>query len=644
MKKLLFFGVIFFIGCSSLQLRDKEYAQDAEELKIEAFQIRFQEKVALKNHIIDSLINVNDSRIQIDKNGKAIRPNAIIANGKPVYYRTHKFSAKEAINAQELQNGGSLNLSLYGEGVRIGVWDEDNIFVNHQEFLDNNNNTIIETQPFQNEDITNSHGTSVSGMIIARGVAQFQSYDIEGIAPNLEKLMYYDMFDDDIEVENAVASHNNFVASNHSYGIYIYDSENDTYQLEASEIGVYFQNDAILDDIANAYQNYLYVVSAGNEGTVTYPGQLIEGYDLMTPGTLAKNILTVGSIKYNNEDALNPYEVTDFSQAGPADDGRIKPEICTVGEGVPLAYYDINDPINTAMYAIGNGTSYASPTATGGVALLQQLYKEIHGDYMLSSTVRGLMCHTALDVETWGTKQVLGPDPKTGFGILDLEQAASVIIDSETDQYAIIEFDMAQGEEFGVTFTATATNQPLIASICWIDPTGTSSVESNLINDIDLRVNQNQTYFPWKLDANDITASATKGDNTADNIEKIEIENPSGAYQVTVSHKGTLSAPQKVSLIISGTGGVTLSKDALDAIQNQQYIVYQNKNTLSVRSSDMQPFDAIKLVDVLGKVHYYSSDIKSNRHNIDIAGFAKGIYFTQIFLGRDRNTIKTYIK
>ena len=123
MKKLLLFGVIFFIGCSSLQLRDKEYAQDAEELKIEAFQIRFQEKVALKNHIIDSLINVNDSRIQIDKNGKAIRPNAIIANGKPVYYRTHKFSAKEAIKAQELQNGGSLNLSLYGEGVRIGVWD-----------------------------------------------------------------------------------------------------------------------------------------------------------------------------------------------------------------------------------------------------------------------------------------------------------------------------------------------------------------------------------------------------------------------------------------------------------------------------------------------------------------------------------------
>lgn len=644
MKKLLFFVVIFFVGCSSIQLRDKEYAQDAKELKIEAFKIRFQEKVALKNHIIDSLIKVNDSRIQIDKDGNAIRPNAIIGNGKPVYYRAHKFSAKEAIKAHELQNGGGLNLSLYGEGVRIGVWDEDNIFVNHQEFLDNNNNTIIETYPFQNDDITDSHATSVSGMIIARGVAQFQSFDIEGIAPNLEKLMYYDMFDDEIEVENAVSSHNNFVASNHSYGIYIYDSENNSYQLEASEIGVYFQNDAILDDIANAYQYYLYVVSAGNEGEIQYPGQLIEGYDLLTPGTLAKNILTVGSIKYNNNDVLNPYEVTNFSQAGPADDGRIKPEICAVGEGVPLTYFDINDPIDNAKYALGSGTSYASPTVTGGVALLQQLYNEIHGDYMLSSTVRGLMCHTALDVETWGTKQVLGPDPKTGFGILDLEKAASVIIDSETDQYAIIEFDLAQGEEFGITFTATATNQPLVASICWIDPTSTSTVGPNLVNDIDLRVNQNQTYFPWKLDANDITASATKGDNTVDNIEKIEVENPSGSYQIKVSHKGILSAPQKVSLIISGTGGVTLSKDGLDAINNQQYIVYQNKNTLSVNSNDMLPFDAIKLIDILGKVHYDSSDIKSNRHNIDIAGFPKGIYFTQIFLGKNRSTVKTYIK
>jgi hypothetical protein len=69
------------------------------------------------------------------------------------------------------------------------------------------------------------------------------------------------------------------------------------------------------------------------------------------------------------------------------------------------------------------------------------------------------------------------------------------------------------------------------------------------------------TNFPWILNP-DLTnrtsaahsAVATTGDDSRNNVEQVYIANPvtNGTYTVTVTHKGTLTNSQWVSILISG--------------------------------------------------------------------------------------------
>ena len=62
--------------------------------------------------------------------------------------------------------------------------------------------------------------------------------------------------------------------------------------------------------------------------------------------------------------------------------------------------------------------------------------------------------------------------------------------------------------------------------IVWNDPAGEVIEEDlnnptpALVNDLDLRVtSESETFFPWKLSLDDVSAAATKGDNSVDNVE-----------------------------------------------------------------------------------------------------------------------------
>ncbi len=90
--------------------------------------------------------------------------------------------------------------------------------------------------------------------------------------------------------------------------------------------------------------------SAGNEGGNSW-------YYVLTPAD-ADSVCTVGAVDINGN-------VASFSSHGPAADGRIKPDVCSMG-------------VNTAISSIsgvpfnGNGTSFASPIIAGAAACLWQ--------------------------------------------------------------------------------------------------------------------------------------------------------------------------------------------------------------------------------------------------------------------------------
>ena len=96
----------------------------------------------------------------------------------------------------------------------------------------------------------------------------------------------------------------------------------------------------------------LICIAAGNEGSANW-------HFISTPAD-ANNILTVGSVNSNREHSI-------FSSWGPSADGRIKPDVCTMGEKAVV--------INTSNELnYGSGTSYASPILCGMVACLWQKY------------------------------------------------------------------------------------------------------------------------------------------------------------------------------------------------------------------------------------------------------------------------------
>ena len=76
------------------------------------------------------------------------------------------------------------------------------------------------------------------------------------------------------------------------------------------------------------------------------------------------------------------------------------------------------------------------------------------------------------------------------------------------------------------------------------------------MNDLDLRLEDagSTVFTPWKLNNTNVAAAAIKGDNTADNIENIDITSGNaGNYTLTVTHKGILTnGSQAFSLILTG--------------------------------------------------------------------------------------------
>ena len=188
----------------------------------------------------------------------------------------------------------------------------------------------------------------------------------------------------------------------------------------------------------------------------------------------------------------------------------------------------------------------ASPNVAGTLLILQQHYDNMNGSFMRAATLKGLALHTADDVGT------SGPDVVYGWGLLNAKAAADVI-SNNGNQSIITELSLSSGQTYTTTVTADGIND-LKASISWTDPAGTENSGTNsstpaLVNDLDIRVTGSSTNYPYRLTS--ITTNS-KGDNTVDPYERVDVANASGSFTITVTHKGTLSSSQNFSLIVTG--------------------------------------------------------------------------------------------
>lgn len=501
-------------------------------------------------------------------------------DGKPVYYSLDNVNAAKSTRANHLNSGGSLGLSLDGQGMFSGVWDGGSVRTTHQEFggrmTVGDGITAITDNSF--------HATHVTGTVGASGVQA----NAKGMAPQ-STVHTYDWNNDAAEVTAEAA--NGLLLSNHSYGTPVASSQSWT-------IGAYTAASRNWDQIAYNAPYYLMVASAGNDGNANNPSPMTSGYDKLTGNKVCKNNLVVANCQDATVDAqgnLISVSINSSSSEGPADDRRIKPDITGNGSGLTSTTSTSN-----TSYGSLSGTSMASPNVMGTLLLVQQHYNNLNGRFMRAATLKGLACHTADD------RGKTGPDPVWGWGLLNAKKAAQAISQNGFQSW-ISEQTLQQGETF--TFTAQSDGvNPLLASISWTDVPGVgvnnvlNGLTPALVNDLDIRITKDGvTYYPWKLQNDANLAAINSEDNSVDNVERINIAAAAGTYTITVSHKGTLqNGPQDFSFVVTGLSSgfsmIPLSEEqtaCLDGTATYHFNFANSDSTPTVFSATGLPTGAV---------------------------------------------------
>jgi hypothetical protein len=511
------------------------------------------------------------------------------ALGLPIYLSTEDIGSAATIRTSRLWPLGGLGLSLTGSSNnltgKLGLWDGGSVRGTHVELA-----TRISQRDVPNN--VSDHSTHVAGIMMASG----QYAPAKGMAYGLKELACFD-FTDHLS-EMFTAAQTGMLASNHSYGAiagwYFNEGQNrwefwgQSGSTEDYKFGYYSNEAQVWDSIAYNAPNYLIVKSAGNNRDMNGPavGQPYwrynssnvmsnagnrpigissnDGYDVISTYGGAKNVLTVGGVAPIEAGYTRPQDVAiaSFSSWGPTDDGRIKPDVVASGVDVVSSVASSDNG-----YASFNGTSMASPAAAGSVILLQEYYSQKHGGTLLrSASLKGLIIHTADE-----SGPSAGPDYQHGWGLINMEKAASVITSNNTDQL-LQETVLGIGQTHSIPVIASGKGT-LTATICWTDPKGAvdaisiDNANKKLVNDLDIRIKKGATtYMPWILNPANPSQAASPGDNTLDNVEKIEVFDvvPGQTYTIEVTHKGgTLErGSQAYSLVVSGVGGVAYCASA----------------------------------------------------------------------------------
>lgn len=565
-------GLVFFVASA------QNTPDNIQQANLKQLELKFQSLFETNQTPVQDYLKRTNLPARIEKpNGGVQTLEYLSPTGMPIYYQTLNLGGARTVQTNKVWPGGVAGTSLTGSGMtnRLGIWDGGAVRTSHQEFgsrVSQIDGTIT----------LDDHATHVAGTMVAAGV----SANAKGMAYQAPLKAYY--WDNDIS-EMAAAAAAGMILSNHSYGQvcgwqtsdfinYRWYGDVSVSTTEDYRFGFYDNSAAQFDEIAFNAPNYLICQAAGNDrddklpaGVTTHEylnrntGQWISStatrkadgqYDCMLPSACAKNVLTVGAINELTNGWVNAAGVTmsSFSDWGPTDDGRIKPDVVAKGVGVFSSVSTGNTDYDTYQ-----GTSMATPVTTGSLLLVQQHYNNLKGKFMRSASLKGLIIHTADEA---GPAE--GPDYSFGWGVVNTFKAVKLISDSNYNQ--IQERILANNTTYTQGISSDGTT-PLKVTICWTDRAGTplsptlNSPTRMLVNDLDIRITRssdNTVFLPYILNPASPASAATKGDNNRDNVEQIFIAAPTaGAYTITVSHKGTLasSAAQNYSLIISGIVG-----------------------------------------------------------------------------------------
>src|SRR5205085_8274543 len=116
---------------------------------------------------------------------------------------------------------------------------------------------------------------------------------------------------------------------------------------------------------------------------------------------------------------------------------------------------------------------------------------------------------------------------------------------------------ISQGQQIETTFFLSSSQKVRVV-LGWIDPdifpAADEVAEKTLVNDLDLKVidPSGNAVLPYVLDRNHPDAAATRGVNSVDNMEELEIGNAGpGTYRVIVSGTSIGTGPTQHYILVA---------------------------------------------------------------------------------------------
>jgi hypothetical protein len=299
-----------------------------------------------------------------------------------------------------LHNGEFLhNIGLRGQNTIIGMLDAGYFNYNNVNGFDSarNNGQILGTWDFVSGNATvaddNPHGQECFSIMAANIPGTYI-----GTAP---KASYYLFRTEDVFTEYPIEEQNwvcgaekidsaggDVISSSLGYRTFDDPSMNYTY----SNLDGNTAMATIGADLA-AKKGILVVCAAGNDGTNSW-------HYILTPAD-ADSALTVGAVNTSQQ-------VWPASAYGPAADGRVKPDVASVGWATYVQFW------NNSIGA-GNGTSYACPNMAGLTACLVQGFREFNNMKIINA-----IRQAGNNLET--------PNDRIGYGIPDMKKAVMSLI------------------------------------------------------------------------------------------------------------------------------------------------------------------------------------------------------------------------